>query len=60
MKAIGADTLLVVRAYALTVLVYGLLGTALAMPFAERAGYQLANHLAHQINVDSVLHEIGY
>jgi putative ABC transport system permease protein len=52
MKAIGADAWLVMRAYALTVLVYGLLGTALAMPFAERAGYQLANYLAHQINVD--------
>ncbi len=52
MKAIGADTLLIMRAYALTVLVYGLLGTALAMPFAERAGYQLANYLARQINVD--------
>jgi putative ABC transport system permease protein len=52
MKAIGADAWLVMRAYALTVLVYGLLGTALAMPFAERAGYQLAKYLARQINVD--------
>jgi len=52
MKAIGADTGLVARAYGLAVLAYGLLGTAMAMPFAERAGYQLANYLARQINVD--------
>ncbi|MCI0475794.1 MAG: ABC transporter permease, partial [Anaerolineales bacterium] len=52
MKAIGADAFLVLRAYALTVLVYGLIGTFLAMPFAERAGYQLANYLARQINVE--------
>ncbi len=52
MKALGADTWLVMRAYALTVLVYGVLGTLIAIPFAERSGYQLANFLARQINVD--------
>jgi putative ABC transport system permease protein len=52
MKAVGADTMLVVRAYALTVLIYGLLGTLLASPIAERTGYRLANYLANQINVD--------
>lgn len=52
MKAVGADTLLVIRAYALTVLAYGIIGTVLASPIAERSGYQLANYLAHQINVD--------
>ena len=52
MKAIGADTWLVTRAYTLTVLAYGLIASFIAMPLAERAGYQLANFLAHQINVD--------
>jgi putative ABC transport system permease protein len=52
MKALGADTGIVVRAYGLAVLAYGLIGTFIAMPFAERAGYQLANYLARQINVD--------
>jgi putative ABC transport system permease protein len=52
MKAIGADTWLVMRAYTLTVFTYGLVGTLLASPIAERAGYRLANFLAQQINVD--------
>ncbi len=52
MKAIGADTWLVVRAYGLAVLAYGILGTAMALPIAERAGYKLAGFLAQQINVD--------
>ncbi|MBI5034019.1 MAG: ABC transporter permease [Chloroflexi bacterium] len=52
MKAIGADTWLVARAYGSAVLVYGFLGTLLATPIAERAGYQLAKFLAQQINVD--------
>ncbi len=52
MKAIGADTWLVARAYGLTVLVYGLLGTLVAVPLSERTGYRLAEYLAQQINVD--------
>lgn len=52
MKAIGADTWLVARAYGSAVMIYGLLGTVIATPIAERAGYKLANFLAQQINVD--------
>ncbi|MBI5300572.1 MAG: ABC transporter permease [Chloroflexi bacterium] len=52
MKALGADTWLVIRAYALTVLAFGLLGTLLGSPIAERTGYQLAKYLAGKINVD--------
>ena len=52
MKAIGADTGLVIRAYSLTILAYGLLGTAIAAPLARRVGYALAGVLAHRINVD--------
>ncbi len=52
MKALGADTRLVGMAYAEIVLAYGLLGAALAIPFAERFGYRLAEFLATQINVD--------
>ncbi|MBI4789248.1 MAG: ABC transporter permease [Chloroflexi bacterium] len=52
MKAIGADTWLVTRAYTLTVLAYGVIGSIIAMPLAERAGYRLADFLARQINVD--------
>lgn len=52
MKAIGADAWIVARAYGLTVLIYGLLGIALAMPLAQRTGYRLAEFLASQINVD--------
>lgn len=52
MKALGADTRLVGMAYAEIVLAYGLIGTVLAVPFAERLGYRLAEFLATQINVD--------
>jgi putative ABC transport system permease protein len=52
MKAIGASTGIVMRVYSLTVLAYGLLGTAVAAPLAERLGYWLASYLAAQINVD--------
>jgi putative ABC transport system permease protein len=52
MKALGADTRLVGMAYGEVVLAYGLVGTVLAVPFAERLGYRLAEFLATQINVD--------
>lgn len=52
MKAIGADTRIVAQAYGLTVLIYSLLGCAVAMPLAQRAGYRLAAFLADQINAD--------
>ncbi|OIO94699.1 MAG: hypothetical protein AUK03_06485 [Anaerolineae bacterium CG2_30_64_16] len=52
MKAIGADTGLVLRAYSLTVLAYGVLGTLVAMPLAGRTGYGLARYLAGQLNID--------
>ncbi|MGQ9554126.1 MAG: FtsX-like permease family protein [Anaerolineae bacterium] len=52
MKAIGADTRTVMRAYSITILAYGLLGTLLATPMAERAGYRLADFCAHLLNVD--------
>ena len=52
MKAIGADTGIVLRAYGLTVLAYGLLGTLIAAPLASRTGYRLAAFLAGQINLD--------
>jgi len=52
MKAVGADTWLVLRTFGLTVIAYGIIGTFVASPIAERTGYQLAKYLAHQINVD--------
>ncbi len=52
MKAIGADTWIVLRAYGLTVFAYGLLGTLIAAPLASRTGYRLAAYLAGQINLD--------
>ncbi|MBI4671528.1 MAG: ABC transporter permease [Chloroflexi bacterium] len=52
MKALGADTRLVAVSYGEIVLAYGLVGTVLAVPFAERLGYRLAEFLATQINVD--------
>ena len=52
MKALGADTWIVLRAYGLTVLAYGLLGTLIAAPLASRTGYRLAEFLARQINLD--------
>lgn len=52
MKAIGADSRIIAQAYGLTVVIYGLLGCALAMPLAQRAGYRLAAFLAEQVNAD--------